>query len=131
MAAGAKAMKSNLEKAVKGMETAAQFNKDNAEAYQKSAAVAGKGVEAINAEMQAYSKQLFEGSITATKAIMSSKSFHEAIELQTDFAKAVLEAYVTQLTKVGELSNTVAKDSLEPIRERVDIFVQSLQLNYD
>ena len=44
-----------------------------------------------------------EDSIAASKAILGSKSVHEAFELQTDFAKSAFESYVSELTKFGEI----------------------------
>ena len=79
------------------------YGKDTVEAYMKSANVAGKGVETINSEIYSFSKQSIEDSIAATKAVLGSKSVHEAFELQTDFAKSAFEAYVGELTKLSEL----------------------------
>ena len=57
----------------------------------KSATVAGKGAETLNNEIYAYSKQSIEDSIAAGKAVLGSKSVHEAFEIQTDFAKSAFE----------------------------------------
>ena len=57
----------------------------------KSATVAGKGIETLNSEIYSYSKDAIEDSIAASKAILGSKSVHEAFELQTDFAKSAFE----------------------------------------
>jgi phasin family protein len=122
---GAETAKSSL--AAKGLENVVEFTKDNVAAYKKSKSAAGKGLETLNAEMQTYSKQLIEGSIEATRAIMESSSFYEAIELQTHFVKSALEAYANQLTKISELSTAMARDSLVPIQERVDAFVEAVQ----
>jgi len=122
---GVEALKSGV--AANGFENVVEFTKDNVAAYKKSTSAAGKGLETLNAEMQTYSKQLIEGSIEATRAIMESSSFYEAIELQTHFVKSALEAYANQLTKISELSTAMARDSLVPIQERVDAFVEAVQ----
>ena len=92
------------------------YGKDTAEAVIKSATVAGKGIETINSEIYAYSKQSIEDSIAASKAVMGSKSVHEAFEFQTDFAKSAFEAYVGELTKFSELVTATTKDSFAPLR---------------
>src|SRR5919198_367414 len=68
--------------------------KDTADAVTKSATVAGKGIESINSEIYSYSKQSIEDAVAATKAVLGSKSVHEAFEFQTDYAKSAFEAYV-------------------------------------
>jgi len=93
----------------------------------KAATVAGKGVETINSEIYSYSKQSIEDSVAATKAVMGSKSIHEAFEFQSDFAKSAFEAYVAQLSKISELSTTVAKDSFAPFKGRLQAWLDVVQ----
>ena len=94
---GTAALKSGLEKTLQAYDAYLGYNKDTAEAVMKSATVAGKGVETINSEIYSFSKQSIEEAVAATKAVMGSKSVHEAFEFQTDFAKSAFEAYVARL----------------------------------
>ena len=124
---GSEALKTNFDKAVKGYDQMLGFGKDTVEAYVKAANVAGKGAETLHNEIYAYSKQSIEDTITAAKAVMSSKSAHEAFELQTGFAKAAFEGYVGQLTKLSELFATTSKETLVPIQGRVQAWVDVVQ----
>src|SRR3954469_7557092 len=69
---GTAALKTGLEKALKSYDAALGYSKDTAEAVMKSATVAGKGVETINGEIYAYSKQSIEDTAAAAKAVMGS-----------------------------------------------------------
>ena len=120
-------VKSGLEKAIKGYDAFVGYGKDTAEAVMKSATVAGKGVETINSEIYSYSKQSIEDTVAATKAVMGSKSIHEAFEFQSDFAKSAFESYVAQLSKISELSTAVAKDSFAPFKGRVQAWLDVVQ----
>jgi phasin family protein len=124
---GAEALKTGFEKAVKGYDQFLGFGKETVEAYTKAANVAAKGAETLNSEIFAYSKQSMEDTIAATKAIMSTKSVHEAIELQTDFVKTQFDGYVAQMTKLSEMYVAVAKDSFAPIQGRVQAWVDTVQ----
>jgi phasin family protein len=124
---GAEAFKAGFEKAVKNYDTVLSYGKDTVEAYMKSATVAGKGIENINSELYSYSKDAIEESIAAGKAILGSKSVHEAFELQTDYAKSAFDSYVSELTKFSELVNTAAKDSFAPLQSRVQAWVEVVQ----
>ena len=124
---GAAVLKTGLEKALKGYDAVLGYSKDNAEAVMKSATVAGKGVETINGEIYAYSKQSIEDTVAATKAVMGSKSVHEAFEFQTDFAKSAFEAYVAELSKLSELTTSAAKDSFAPFKGRVQAWLDVVQ----
>ena len=120
---GAAALKTGLEKSLKSYDAVLGYSKDSAEAAMKSATVAGKGVEAINSEIYSFSKQSIEDAVTATKAVMGSKSVHEAFEFQTDFAKSAFEAYVAELTKISELATSATKESFAPFKGRVQAWL--------
>ncbi len=124
---GAAALKTGLEKALKSYDVFVGYGKDTAEAVMKSATVAGKGVETINSEIYSYSKQSIEETVAATKAVMGSKSIHEAFEFQSDFAKSAFESYVAQLSKISELSTAAAKDSFAPFKGRMQAWLDVVQ----
>ncbi len=123
---GAVAFKSGLEKALKGYDAFVGYGKETAEAVTKSATTAGKGFEAINSEIYSYSKSSIEDAVTASKALMGSKSVHEAFEFQTDFAKTAFEAYVAEMTKITELATSTTKDAFEPFKGRVQAWLDTV-----
>ena len=124
---GAEAIKTGFEKAIKNYDTVLGYGKDTVEAYMKSATVAGKGIESINSEIYSFSKDAIEDSIVASKAILGSKSIHEAFELQTDYAKTAFESYVSELTKVSDLFTTATKSTFAPLQGRVQAWVEVVQ----
>ena len=123
MANGAEAFKAGFDKAIKNYDLVLGYGKDTAEAVMKSATAAGKGVETLNNEIYSYSKSSLEDSITATKAIMGSKSIAEAFEYQSDFAKSAFESYIGEMTKFGELFTATTKDSFAPLQGRVEAWL--------
>ena len=127
--AGADALKAGFDKAIAGYDSVVGYGKDTAEAVIKSATVAGKGAETLHNEIYAYTKQSMENSIAAGKAILGSKSVHEAIEVQTNFAKSAFENYVAELTKFNQLFSATAKDSFAPLQGRAQAWVDVVQTN--
>jgi phasin family protein len=119
---GAEAMKEGFEKAVKGYDQIITFGKDNAEAVLKSANAAGKGMENINSEVFAYVRKSAEDSVTAAKAVLSSKTVEQAFQLQSEFGKAMFETYVDQLAKFGDMALATARHTAEPLQARVSAF---------
>ena len=124
---GAETFKNGFEKAVKGYDQFLGFGKETVEAYTKAANVAAKGAETLHNEIFAYSKQSMEDTMAAAKALMTTKSVHEAFELQSDFAKTQFEGYVAQMTKLSEIYAAAAKDSFAPIQGRVQAWVETVQ----
>ena len=127
MANGAEALKAGFDKAIKNYDLVLGYGKETAEAVAKSATVAGKGVETLNNEIYAYSKQSLEDSITATKAVMGSKSLHEAFEYQSDYAKSAFEAYIGEMSKFGALFTATSKESFAPLKGRVEAWLDVVQ----
>lgn len=124
---GAEALKANFEKAVKNYDQFLGYGKETVEAYVKAATVAGKGAETLHNEIYAYSKQSMEDSIAAAKAVLGTKSVHEAFELQSDYAKTAFEGYVGEMTKLSELMVSMTKEAFEPLQGRAAKWVEVVQ----
>lgn len=127
VSASSDAIKQSFDRAVEGYDQLASFNKATVEAMIQSANAAAKGLEAINSETLAYSRQAMEESVAAAKAAFGSKSIQEFIELQTDFTRAAIDAYVGQVTKMGDMVTSIAKQTAEPINGRVAALVEMVQ----
>ena len=121
------AVKEGFDKAVKGYDQLVSFGKDNAEAVIKSATRAGKGLEAINSEVFAFSRNSVEEGVEVTKAVLAAKSIQEALEIQADYAKAAFETYLAECNKVRELAFSTAKDAAEPLQARATAIADLVQ----
>lgn len=126
-AAGSDAMKQSMDRAMKGFDEFATFNKKTMDALMQSANATTKGFEALTAEALSFQKQSLEEAMTASKAAMSSRSVQEFIEVNTDFAKNSFDAYVGQVTKFGDMFTKASKDAIEPINNRFSAFVELMQ----
>ena len=124
---GTEALKSGFEKAAKGYDQFFSYGKDTLEAYLKAANLAGKGVELLQNEIYSFSKQAIEDQMAATKALLGSKSLHEAFEVQSDFAKSSFDTYVGEVTKLGEIVTASTKEAIEPLQTRFQAWVETVQ----
>ena len=122
---GNKAMKDGIENWTKAYERFAGFGKENVEAYMQSATAFAKVFERLNGEAFEYSKQQIEDGVAAFKAVASAKSVHEAWEVQSDFAKSALDAYVAQASKINDLVMDAAKQAAEPVTARFTAFAEA------
>lgn len=124
---GTDAFKAGFEKVAKNYDRFLGYGKDTIDAYTKSATAATKGAESLQSELYSYSKRSVDESISTVKALLSTKSVHEVLELQTSFAKTAFDAYVTEVTKVSEILLSTAKESFEPLRGRAQAWVEVVQ----
>jgi len=124
---GTDAVKDGFDKAVKGYDQLMTFGKDNAEAFLKSATLAGKGLEAINTEVFHYSRSRVEEGAEVTKAILASKTVQEALEIASDYTKAAFETYVAELNKVRDLAFSSVEQASQPLQARAAAIAELVQ----
>lgn len=124
------ATKEQVEKAsaqlLKGYEEFAAFSKENVDAFVQSGTIAAKGAEEIGKEVAAFAQSSFEKNVAAGKALMSAKSFNEAVDLQQTIAKQSLDAFVAEATKLQELSVKVTNDAFAPLTARLNALIATL-----
>ena len=125
--AGSAAFKDAIEKSLAGLNEVNAHSKKNLEAVIASVTAATKGAEALGAQASAYSKKAMEANVAAAKSFSTAKSFQEIVELKSTFAKSAMEAYMAEMTKMGEIVSASVKDSMKPINERVTAAVETLQ----
>lgn len=120
-------VRENIDRGIAALSEASAFGKQNLEAWVASATAAQKGFEAISARTVAFQKAALENHVAATKSLLTSKSVQEFVEKQNEYAKGAFEAYVAEVTEVSELVQGVAKETLQPINERVNAVGQLIQ----
>jgi len=110
--------------ATKGFEELSVFGKQNMEAAVAISTIAAKGFEILGKEIAAYNQKALEAGVANTKTLMGAKTFQEAVELQTGFARQGLDDLVAEGTKLSELSLKVAQDTAGPLNARVNAAVE-------
>lgn len=95
-------------------EDAGKFGKEAMDNGLKSLAAVTKGFQSIATVTADYSKTNFEKGAAAVEQLAQSKSLEKAIEVQSNYAKEAYEAFVAQVTKLGELYADVAKEAYKP-----------------
>lgn len=111
--------KAQLDRVAKSFDDVATFGRDNVDALVRSQNIAVKAAEEINAEVIAFSKKNFEEGVAHAKDLAGSQSATEFFEKQTGFAKFALESMMQQATRMNDLVAAAARDSIEPINQRV------------
>jgi hypothetical protein len=91
--------------------------KDGFEAAVSSFGEVNKGLQAIAAEVTAYSKKAFEDGTRAFEQLLSAKSFEQVIEVQSQYVRMAYEAYVAELTKLGEMYAGLTRNAYKPVEQ--------------
>jgi len=91
--------------------------KDGFDAVVSSFGEANKGFQAIAAEITAYSKKSFEDGTRAFEQLLGAKSFEQVIEIQSQYARMAYEAYVAELSKLGEMYAGLTRNAYKPVEQ--------------
>lgn len=118
-AASNDALKEGFEKTLKSVTEASNFQKETVDALIASATVAGKGIEAANANAVTYAKSAMEDGAAATKKFASAKSVQEVFEIQSEFTKTAMDNYLAEINKTSDLFSDLFKNSVKPLNDRV------------
>jgi hypothetical protein len=73
-----------------------------------------KNWQAIAAEMNDYTKRSFEDGTATFEKLVSAKSLEQAIEIQTSYAKRAYDEYMQQMSKIGGMYTSLAKEAYKP-----------------
>jgi len=121
------AFKDSVEKTLGALNEVNALSKGNIEAVVESLTAATKGAETVGAQAMAFSKKNWEEAVSAAKTLSGAKSVQEVVELQSKYAKASMEAYVSELNLLTETLSASFKDTFKPINARMTAAVEKFQ----
>ena len=96
-----------------------KMGKDNFDAMVRSYGELNKGLQAIAARWTAFSKDAFEDATRTFEKLVGVKSFEQAIEIQSAYAKRAYDNWVAEATKIGEMYADVAREAYKPVEKAV------------
>ena len=105
------------------------FGKDAMDTMTKTYSAATKGFQAIATETTEYSKKAYEANLAHMEALMSVKSLETVVELNTSFAKTMIEGYLAELNKLGEMYSDIAKQTYAPAQAVATKAVETVKAN--
>jgi hypothetical protein len=87
------------------------------EAASRSFGEVNRGLQAIAAEMTDFSKRRFEDVLHAWEQLLRARSFGEVVDVQTRYAQGAYNAYMSEMSKVGEMYLGTARNVSKPIEQ--------------
>jgi hypothetical protein len=102
---------------IKNFDDFQKLGQQNVDTAMKMFGEWSKGWQAIAAEMTDYTKRSFEESTATVEKLFTAKSFEQAVEIQTGFAKRAYDDYLHQVSKIGGLYAELAKEAYKPVEK--------------
>ncbi len=127
LAKGTEQAQEQFAKAQVSVEEVTEFHRENTEVLVETATLAQKGFEALAAEATTFNQKSYDDGIAVAKQAMASTNVQEAFELQTEFAKTAVDAYLGHMKKMGEMFQASAQEAFAPLNTRVTTIVETAQ----
>ena len=112
-------IKSYFPAAEKSFEELLSFNRGNLDAALAVTTATTKGFQAIGQELVDFNRKAVTEAMDRAAALANCKTLQDVVSLQTEFARANLEAFVAQGRKISELSLQMATEATEPLAGRI------------
>jgi phasin family protein len=117
-------MKEGMEKAMKTAEEFVSFSQGNMEAVVKSGQIWAAGMQDISKQVAATAQASFEETLSAFRALSGVRSLKDAIEVQTNLARATFEKTLAESGRITDASMKLAEQTIAPLTARVTLAVE-------
>ena len=87
------------------------------EAASRSFGEVNKGIQAIAAEMTDFSKSRLEDVLQAWEQLLRARNFGEVIDAQTRYTQSAYKAYMSEISKLGEMYLSTTRDASKPLEQ--------------
>jgi phasin family protein len=114
-----------MTKMMKTTEEFVAFGQANVEALVRSGQIWTAGVQELTKQMATCAKESFDESVSTFKAISTAKSVKEAIDLQSNFARAAFEKAMAESNKLTDASIKLTEQTLAPITARMTVAAET------
>ena len=87
------------------------------EAASRSFSEANKGFQTLAAEMMEYSKAAFDDAIRTWEQLLRVRHLGDMVEVQTRYAQGAYDAYMSEMSKLGEMYLGTARNAAIPVKD--------------
>ena len=87
------------------------------DAANRSLGEVNKGFQALATEMTDFSKRRFEDVFHAWEQLLRARSFGDVVDVQTRYAQKAYDAYMSEMSKLGEMYIGMMRDASKPVEQ--------------
>jgi len=87
------------------------------EAASRSFSEVNRGFQAMAAEITDFSKRRWEEVFHAWQQLLQARHFGDVVDAQTQYAQKAYDAYISELSKVGEIYLGTVREAARPLQQ--------------
>jgi phasin family protein len=122
--------KEQVEKAskslIKGYDELTEITQKNVEAFVKAGNLWAKGAENIGKAYFNLAQVSAEAGVEVAQAMFAAKTLKDVVDVQTGYAKASMDTFVTEGKKINDMTLKVANEAFEPIQSQVNQTIEKV-----
>lgn len=99
---------------VQSLEDMQKVGQEGFERATSSFSTFAKGFQAVAADSAEYARRSFQSSTSAFESLAASRSWEQAIQVQTDYVRSAYEGFMSQSSKVSEMVGDLAREAYKP-----------------
>ncbi len=116
---GRDAFKKSVDSTVSAFGELSAASKRNLEAFADSAAVVTETAQTLGGQAAAFAKSSMEEQVATARKLAGARTFQEAWDIQTGYAKSAFDAYLAEANRWTETVTASTQQAWKPINERV------------
>jgi len=98
---------------------AANLNREGLDAFVKSGTIFAQGFEQIIRESMSFAQNSAEKQMQLFKEAISSKTINEFSDAQNKLAQVSFDDFMSNVTKISEISTKVLSEAVEPLNDQM------------
>ena len=99
---------------------ATALNKESIDAVVKAGEVLTKGAKTVGKACYEITQASAEASVKAATAMMGAKTTKEFVEIQADFARTSFDNFLSESTRLSDISVKVVNEAFEPLQKQLN-----------
>lgn len=119
MKASAEQMERASKKLAEMAEQMAAMQREAAGAMTQAMTTATKGAEETGRTMMTMMQNSTEQAMALGKSLMNAKTMRDYMDLQTNFAKQMMDSWLADSQKCGEISTRTTQEAIQPLTQRM------------
>ena len=96
-------------------DTFQKFGKDGMDAAMSSLGALSRGMQSAAVETADYAKRSFEQGSATVEKLVGARTVETALEIHGQYLRSAYEGFVSQATKMGELTASTVKEAYAPV----------------
>jgi len=110
-----------VKRSQKAIEELTEVSKGNVEALVDAGKIAVEGARSLGQDVVETGREGIERAADAVRALAEAKSASEFIQLQSEFARAQFDRFVTESSRLTETFVKLAGEAIQPIQSRATL----------